>query len=123
MYKRQGAFPVELDVDGLEHGQKIILKPYDGQILDATSKEIITKFDLKSEVIFDEVRAGGRINLIIGRQLTDKTREKLNLKPSDVFQRYGDNEKSIKGYTLAQKMVGKACGMTGVRADNTVSRA
>ena len=111
-----GAFPVELDVDGLEHGQKIILKPYDGQILDATSKEIITKFDLKSEVIFDEVRAGGRINLIIGRQLTDKTREKLNLKPSDVFQRYGDNEKSTKGYTLAQKMVGKACGMTGVRA-------
>ena len=80
------------------------------------SKEIITKFDLKSEVIFDEVRAGGRINLIIGRQLTDKIREKLNLKPSDVFQRYGDNEKSTKGYTLAQKMVGKACGMKGVRA-------
>ena len=111
-----GAFPVELDVDALEHGRKIILKPYDGQILDATSKEIITTFDLKSEVIFDEVRAGGRINLIIGRQLTDKTREKLNLKPSDVFQRYGDNEKSTKGYTLAQKMVGKACGMKGVRA-------
>jgi aconitate hydratase 2/2-methylisocitrate dehydratase len=111
-----GAFPIELDVDALTHGRKIILKPYEGLILDAESNDEIAQFELKSNVIFDEVRAGGRINLIIGRQLTDKTREKLGLETSDVFQRYGENEKNEKGYTLAQKMVGKACGMQGVRA-------
>ena len=111
-----GAFPIELDVDALTHGRKIILKPYDGTIHDAESNEKIAQFELKSNVIFDEVRAGGRINLIIGRQLTDKTREKLGLETSDVFQRYGENEKNEKGFTLAQKMVGKACGMQGVRA-------
>ena len=111
-----GAFPIELDVDALTHGRKIILKPYEGSILDAESNDEIAQFELKSNVIFDEVRAGGRINLIIGRQLTDKTREKLGLETSDVFQRYGENEKNEKGYTLAQKMVGKACGMQGVRA-------
>ena len=111
-----GAFPIELDVDALTHDRKIILKPYEGLILDAESNDEIAQFELKSNVIFDEVRAGGRINLIIGRQLTDKTREKLGLETSDVFQRYGENEKNEKGYTLAQKMVGKACGMQGVRA-------
>ena len=111
-----GAFPIELDVDALTHGRKIILKPYEGLILDAESNDEIAQFELKSNVIFDEVRAGGRINLIIGRQLTDKTREKLGLETSDVFQRYGENEKNEKGYTLAQRMVGKACGMQGVRA-------
>ncbi len=111
-----GAFPVELDVDSLAHGKKIILKPYDRKILDAENKEELCSFELKSDVIFDEVRAGGRINLIIGRQLTDKTREKLGLKPSEIFQRYGETSSKEKGYTLAQKMVGKACGMTGVRA-------
>ena len=89
-----GAFPIELDVDALTHGRKIILKPYDGVICDAGTNEKITEFKLKSDVIFDEVRAGGRINLIIGRQLTDKTREKLGLEPSDVFQRYGENEEN-----------------------------
>ena len=111
-----GAFPIELDVDSLTHGKKITLKPYEGQILDAETKKVLSSFELKSKVLFDEVRAGGRINLIIGRQLTDKTREKLGLEPSNVFQRYGENEKSEKGYTLAQKMVGRACGMKGVRA-------
>jgi aconitate hydratase 2/2-methylisocitrate dehydratase len=111
-----GAFPIELDVDALTHGRKIILKPYEGLILDAESNDEIAQFELKSNVIFDEVRAGGRINLIIGRQLTDKTREKLGLETSDVLQRYGENEKNEKGYTLAQRMVGKACGMQGVRA-------
>ena len=111
-----GAFPIELDVDALTHDRKIILKPYEGLILDAESNDEIAQFELKSNVIFDEVRAGGRINLIIGRQLTDKTREKLGLETSDVFQRYGENEKNEKGYTLAQRMVGKACGMQGVRA-------
>jgi aconitate hydratase 2/2-methylisocitrate dehydratase len=111
-----GALPIELDVDNLDHGKKIILKPYDGQVLDADTLDVISTFEFKSDVIFDEVQAGGRINLIIGRQLTDKTREKLDLPPSDVFRRYGDSETSQKGYTLAQKMVGKACGMSGVRA-------
>ena len=111
-----GAFPIELDVDSLTHGREIILKPYERKIYDAKSKEELISFDLKSDVIFDEVRAGGRINLIIGRQLTDKTREKLGLKPSEVFQRYGEKSSKDKGFTLAQKMVGKACGLKGVRA-------
>ena len=111
-----GALPIELDVENLNHGQKIILKPYAGEITDKESGEVVSKFTLKSEVLLDEVKAGGRINLIIGRQLTDKTREKLGLKPSDVFRRYGEGTSSEKGFTLAQKMVGKACGLDGVRA-------
>ena len=111
-----GALPIELDVENLNHGQKIILKPYDGEIIDKESGEVVSRFTLKSEVLLDEVKAGGRINLIIGRQLTDKTREKLGLKPSDVFRRYGEGSSSEKGFTLAQKMVGKACGLEGVRA-------
>ena len=111
-----GAFPIELDVDSLTHGREIILKPYERKIFDAKSEEELISFELKSDVIFDEVRAGGRINLIIGRQLTDKTREKLGLKPSEVFQRYGEKSSKDKGFTLAQKMVGKACGLKGVRA-------
>ena len=111
-----GAFPLELNVDNLEHGKKIILKPYSGEVLDGTTGDVISTFNLKTNVIFDEIRAGGRINLIIGRQLTDKTREKMGLEPSDKFCRYGEDKKTDKGYTLAQKMVGKACGMEGVRA-------
>ena len=111
-----GAFPLELDVDKLEHGGKIILKPYSGEVLDSRTGNILSTFNLKTDVIFDEIRAGGRINLIIGRQLTDKTREKLGLDPSDKFHRYGEDEQTDKGFTLAQKMVGKACGMEGVRA-------
>lgn len=84
--------------------------------MDKESGEVVSRFTLKSEVLLDEVKAGGRINLIIGRQLTDKTREKLGLKPSDVFRRYGEGSSSEKGFTLAQKMVGKACGLEGVRA-------
>ena len=110
-----GAFPLELDVSSLEHGQKIVIEPYNGLIKDESGKELI-KFEIKNDVIFDEVKAGGRINLIIGRQLTDKTREKLNLPPSDVFRRYGSENEKNSGFTLAQKMVGKACGMPGVRA-------
>ena len=110
-----GAFPLELDVSSLKHGQKIVIEPYNGIIKDDSGKELV-KFEIKNDVIFDEVKAGGRINLIIGRQLTDKTREKLNLPPSNVFRRYGSEQKSNSGFTLAQKMVGKACGMHGVRA-------
>ena len=111
-----GAFPLELNIDSLEHGMKIILKPYSGEILEDKTGKTLSTFDLKTDVIFDEIRAGGRINLIIGRQLTDKTREKMGLGSSDKFCRYGEDKKTNKGYTLAQKMVGKACGTQGVRA-------
>ena len=111
-----GALPLELDVENLIHGQKIVLKPYAGEIIDVDSGKVIAQFNLKSEVLLDEVKAGGRINLIIGRQLTDKTREKLGLEPSNKFRRYGEGKETNKGYTLAQKMVGRACGIEGVRA-------
>ena len=110
-----GSFPIEFDVSVLEMGQEIILKPYEGKILDASTNEVLTNFELKTDVLLDEVRANGRIPLIIGRQLTDKTREILGLEPSDIFRRPDDSDASKKGYTLAQKMVGKACGVSGVR--------
>jgi aconitate hydratase 2/2-methylisocitrate dehydratase len=96
-------------------GQEIIFEPYNGKILDANSGEILSSFELKTPVILDEVRANGRIPLIIGRQLTDKTREALGLDPTDIFTRPDAEDASNKGFTLAQKMVGKACGVTGVR--------
>ena len=110
-----GAFPIEMDVSGMEMGQEIILEPFNGQVIDAETNKVITKFELKTDVILDEVRANGRIPLIIGRQLTDKTREVLNLDPTDIFRRPDAKDRSKKGYTLAQKMVGKACGIEGVR--------
>ena len=110
-----GAFPIECDVSNLSMGQEIILKPHEGKILDADSKEVLSSFELKTEVLLDEVRANGRIPLIIGRQLTDKTREALNLEPTKVFRRPDDEASSDKGFTLAQKMVGKACGVSGIR--------
>ncbi len=110
-----GAFPIECDVSQLTMGQEIILEPMKGQITDADSGEVITSFKLKTDVLLDEVRANGRIPLIIGRQLTDKTREALDLEPTHIFQRPDDSDNSKAGYTLAQKMVGKACGINGVR--------
>ena len=110
-----GAFPIELDVSKMEMGQEIILEPYNGKVLDASSNEVISTFKLKTEVLLDEVRANGRIPLIIGRQLTDKTREALDLEPTDIFTRPDAADTSDKGYTLAQKMVGKACGVEGIR--------
>ena len=110
-----GAFPVECDVSKLEMGQEIIFEPFKGKISDANSNELLSEFKLKTEVLLDEVRANGRIPLIIGRQLTDKTREVLGLEPTDIFRRPNQNDTSKKGYTLAQKMVGKACGVEGVR--------
>ena len=97
-------------------GQEIILEPLNGRVLDANTNEIISEFELKTDVLLDEVRANGRIPLIIGRQLTDKSREVLGLKTSKVFRRPDANDKSKAGYTLAQKMVGKACGVEGVRS-------
>ena len=110
-----GAFPIELDVSKMEMGQEIILEPFKGKVLDANSNEVISTFELKTPVLLDEVRANGRIPLIIGRQLTDKTREALDLDPTDIFTRPDAEDVSDKGYTLAQKMVGKACGVEGVR--------
>ena len=110
-----GAFPIELDVSKMEMGQEIILEPYNGKVLDASSNEVISTFELKTDVLLDEVRANGRIPLIIGRQLTDKTRESLDLEPTDIFTRPDAADASDKGYTLAQKMVGKACGVEGIR--------
>ena len=110
-----GAFPIECDVSNLSMGQEIILEPFAGRITDANTGEVVTTFKLKTDVLLDEVRANGRIPLIIGRQLTDKTREALDLEPTKVFKRPDDADDSDKGYTLAQKMVGKACGVAGVR--------
>ena len=111
-----GAFPVECDVSKMEMGQEIVFEPFNGKIFDASTNEVISEFNLKTDVLLDEVRANGRIPLIIGRQLTDKTREALGLEPTDIFRRPDQEDKSTKGFTLAQKMVGKACGVEGVRA-------
>ncbi len=109
-----GAFPIECDVNSLETGMVITLHPYDGKITNEAG-ETVSTFTLKPETILDEVRAGGRIPLMIGRSLTDKTRIALGLEPSDVFTRPAQPEDTGKGFTLAQKMVGKACGLSGVR--------
>ena len=110
-----GAFPVECDVSKLNMGQEIIFEPFDGKILDAASGEVLSRFELKTPVLLDEVRANGRIPLIIGRQLTDKTREAIGLEPTDIFTRPDAEASTDKGFTLAQKMVGKACGVKGIR--------
>ena len=110
-----GALPIECDVTNMETGDVIIIKPYDRVILDEQGKTV-TKFMLSSEVVLDEVRAGGRIPLIIGRGLTLRAREALGLGASDFFREPKAPVESAKGYTLAQKMVGKACGVQGVRA-------
>ena len=96
-------------------GQEVILEPFNGRVLDAKTNEVISKFKLKTDVILDEVRANGRIPLIIGRQLTDKTREALGMGSTDIFRRPDSEDDLDYGYTLAQKMVGRACGVEGVR--------
>ena len=111
-----GAFPIECDVSKLNMGQEIIFEPFNGKILDAESGKTLSTFELKTPVLLDEVRANGRIPLIIGRQLTDKTREALGLEPTDIFTRPDAEDSSEQGFTLAQKMVGKACGVKGVRS-------
>ncbi|MDH1468806.1 MULTISPECIES: bifunctional aconitate hydratase 2/2-methylisocitrate dehydratase [Shewanella] len=110
-----GALPIELDVSKMEMGDVIDIYPYAGQVKRHDSDEVISEFSLKTDVLLDEVRAGGRIPLIIGRGLTDKARAVLGLPASDVFVRPQDVADNGKGYTLAQKMVGKACGVAGVR--------
>jgi len=112
-----GALPFECDVENMAMGDVIDIFPYQGVVKRHDSDEVVSEFSLKTNVILDEVRAGGRIPLIIGRGLTDRARESLGLSASDVFERPADKVETNKGYTLAQKIVGKACGVAGVRPD------
>ena len=108
-----GALPIECDVSQLKTGDVITIRPHAGTIeRDGT---VISHFDLKPSTISDEVRAGGRIPLMIGRALTDKVRSQLGLSPSEVFIRPSAPQDNGRGFTLAQKMVGKACGLPGVK--------
>ncbi len=104
-----GALPIELDVNHMNMGDVVELRPYDGKAF-KDGKEIAS-FQVKSDVLFDEVRAGGRIPLIIGRGLTAKAREALGLKPSTLFRLPQNPADTKKGFSLAQKMVGRACGL------------
>ncbi|UTW45721.1 bifunctional aconitate hydratase 2/2-methylisocitrate dehydratase [bacterium SCSIO 12696] len=109
-----GALVFEAPVEKLSMGDVIEIRPYDGKIL-SESGEVLSEFELKSDVLLDEVQAGGRINLIIGRGLTARARESLGLPESDLFRKPTAPADSGKGFTLAQKMVGKACGVEGIR--------
>jgi len=109
-----GALPIECDVSKLQTGDVITIKPYAGEICDEQGN-VISTFELNPDTMADEVQAGGRIPLIIGRGLTDKTREALGMAPSDIFTRPVAAADTGKGYTLAQKIVGKACGVEGIR--------
>jgi len=110
-----GALPIECDVNAMEMGDVIDIYPHAMKVCRGGTDEVLATFEYSNEVILDEVRAGGRIPLIIGRGLTDRAREAMGLPISDVFMRPGANDPSNKGYTLAQKIVGKACGVDGVR--------
>jgi len=109
-----GALPIELDVQAMHMGDVIDIYPYEGVVKNAAG-DVISTFEL-SPVLFDEVRAGGRIPLIIGRGLTGRAREALGLEATDLFATPIDPTASTKGFTLAQKMVGQACNVEGVRA-------
>ncbi|NJN29357.1 MAG: bifunctional aconitate hydratase 2/2-methylisocitrate dehydratase [Synechococcales cyanobacterium RM1_1_8] len=108
-----GSLPIECDVSAMNTGDVLTIYPYQGEIKNEAG-ELVSSFVLKPETLVDEVRAGGRIPLLIGRALTDKTRAALGLPASDVFTRPQPPEGHGQGFTLAQKMVGKACGLAGV---------
>ncbi|MGN1394710.1 MAG: bifunctional aconitate hydratase 2/2-methylisocitrate dehydratase [Succinivibrionaceae bacterium] len=110
-----GALPIEMDVSKLETGDVIDVYPYEGKIVSHETSEVLSTFSLKTKVLLDEVRAGGRIPLIIGRGLTAKARDYLKLPTSDVFIKNDEIKDTGKGYTLAQKIVGRACGAQGIR--------
>lgn len=110
-----GALPFECDVSNLNMGDVIDIYPLQGLVKRHENNEVVCSFELKTDVLLDEVQAGGRIPLIIGRGLTDRARKTLGLPASTVFRRPDDTADSGKGYTLAQKIVGKACGVKGVR--------
>lgn len=111
-----GALPIEMEVSNLNMGDVIDIYPREGEVVDAACDELVAKFDLKTNVLLDEVRAGGRIPLIIGRGLTSKARVALgrDASVSDIFTMPVDPTEQPKGYSLAQKMVGKACGVAGI---------
>ncbi len=108
-----GALPIVADVSAIKEGDKIVVFPYQGKI--TRNGEEISHFSLTPNTIFDEMRAGGRINLIIGRKLTAKARAFLGLSEENIFTKAKAPKESTKGYTLAQKILGKACGKEGVR--------
>ncbi|MBL4611420.1 MAG: bifunctional aconitate hydratase 2/2-methylisocitrate dehydratase [Pseudomonas sp.] len=110
-----GALPIEFDVNEINTGDVIDVYVYEGKVCKHGTDEVITTFELKTQVLLDEVRAGGRIPLIIGRGLTDKARAELGLAAADLFRLPDVPAASTKGFTLAQKMVGKACNVEGVR--------
>ncbi|MFW1677783.1 bifunctional aconitate hydratase 2/2-methylisocitrate dehydratase [Pontibacter sp. JAM-7] len=110
-----GALPIEMDVNKMNMGDVIDVYPYEGRAVNAETGEELCTFGLKTQVLLDEVRAGGRIPLIIGRGLTTKAREAMGLEESDLFRVPEQPADTGKGFTLAQKMVGKACGLEGVR--------
>ena len=113
-----GALPIEFDCTNLNMGDVIDVYPYKGEVRRNGSDELVTTFELKTDVLLDEVRAGGRIPLIIGRGLTEKARAELGMGPSDLFKKPVPPADNDKGFTLAQKMVGRACGLAegqGVR--------
>ena len=110
-----GALPIEMDVSNMHMGDVIDIYPYKGIVSNHETGEELSHFELKTNIILDEVRAGGRIPLIIGRGLTDRARTALGMAATDVFQVPKPPIDSGKGYTLAQKMVGKACGTLGIR--------
>jgi aconitate hydratase 2/2-methylisocitrate dehydratase len=110
-----GALPIEVDVSDLNMGDVIDIYPYKGEVRNHETNEVIATFELKTDVLLDEVRAGGRIPLIIGRGLTTKARESLKLPQSEVFRIAKPVAASNKGFSLAQKMVGRACGVAGIR--------
>ncbi|MCA9619264.1 MAG: aconitate hydratase B, partial [Myxococcales bacterium] len=109
-----GGLPIECDVDMLGMGDVIVVHPYAGKITNEAG-EVLSTFSLKNDVLLDEVQAGGRIPLIIGRNLTTKARKALGLGPSTLFRQPVTPKDTGKGYTLAQKIVGRACGLPGVR--------
>ncbi|WP_034411656.1 bifunctional aconitate hydratase 2/2-methylisocitrate dehydratase [Candidatus Photodesmus anomalopis] len=112
--KDSGALPIELDVNKLNMGDIIDIYPFEGKIYDHISNRLLTNFHLKTDTLIDEVRAGGRIPLIIGRSLTNKARQALRMKASEIFHYPVKSENIRKGYTLAQKIVGKACNVDGI---------
>ena len=110
-----GALVFEAPVDNIGFGDVIEIRPYDGKIINIASGKTVSEFALKSDVLLDEVRAGGRINLIIGRGLTNNAREALGLAQTTLFRVPAIPTDTGKGFTLAQKMVGRACGVAGIR--------
>src|SRR5690606_7356928 len=107
-----GTLVFEAPVDNIGYGDIIEIRPYDGKIINTATGAVVSEFQLKSDVLLDEVRAGGRINLIVGRGLTNNAREVLGLGPIDTFRTPKVPADTGKGFTLAQKMVGKACGLS-----------